>query len=440
MLLRVDLADHTGYWRFPGTLGFTAWLAECPWLADGGACVLRLPGRSDGFAFAEAACRTVYGWDAGNSHPRVEVLEGAEVQAGVREGVARRFGVSSEASAWQVREALSMLFAERPTVLVVTPPDGGRGCCDLWQEAAALRDEMAKTAFGAALTWILSDNATVRLDARLGFDFTWGQPVFGLFDSPGTDESRLWNSYLHARLAWEAAGDPALAAAMIGGMPAAISIGRDDRLEAELNAWADAALAVLPEDVIIALQLFLDSGKDDGGRLASHGLLWRPPGSRHLTPAPWVARALLLGAPAGHPRCWLLRAALVCVPLVNELLGRCQELEQRIKAECSGLPPYVGQDLPEDIAQLWERFRSGDDETTVYPTGHPSPPVKRLDAWQFASLGQFLLDPRSPLCRRSSRSELTLSRLRNTLAHGHYVCWAHVIGMQRILDALAGRR
>lgn len=434
MLLQIELAGHAGYWRFPGTVAFSHWLADCPWIMQGGACVLRLPGCSDGVAFAEAAEHAIHGWDRGTSGARVETLDGPTLSSSLRDCVAEHVGIPPGASTWQIRDALARLFAERPTVMLVTPASPG-STVDIWQEATALRDEMSKTDFGPPLTWVLMDNALGRMASRVAFDYTRGQPVFGVFDTAQRDVAALWHAYVHARLAWEAGGDPGVAEAMFASMQSALPAGADEALEDGLNAWSSSAFANITEHDRAALGDALLGSADHLGRLASHGLLWRPPGSRSPLPTPWVARALLSAEP-GHRRTWLLRGTLVCLPLANELLGRCQDLEHQIKSNAIADARTLTTP-PEEIQQLWWRYRSGEDETTYYPVGHPAPPTSNDDAWWFASLGQFLNDRGSPLGRRCTRTEISLSRLRNTLAHGHYVCWRHVCAMQKVIETLS---
>ncbi len=433
MLLQVDLANHLGHWQFPGTVGFGSWLSECPWNAEGGACVLRLPGRSDGWAFADTIERAVHGWDRGASGIRVEILEGSDLSEGVRSALARRFGIPVEASPWQVREALSRVLAERPAVLVVNPAEEPIQR-DLWQEVAALRDEMSKTDFGATMTWVLMDNALKRLDGRLSFDYTRGQPVFGVFETAASDDLARWNAYVHVRLAWEAGGDPAIAQDILDDILPKLRISDDATLETGLNTWSRKTLAYIREDDRRAFQDCLCVDRNSGGNLLAQGLLWRPPGSRSLAPTPWAARALLLSN-SEHPSRWLLRASLVCLPLANEILSRCQELEHQIKSRAVVDTKLRFQEPPEEIMRLWRRYCAGRDETTVYPDGHPAPPIAMNDAWFFASLGTFLRDSCSPLGRPHTASEQRVARLRNTLAHGHYVAWSHVQHLQRILDA-----
>jgi hypothetical protein len=434
MLLHIELAGHAGYWRFPGTVGFAQWLADCPWFEQGGACVLHLPGRSDGRAFADAVERAVHGWDRGVSGARVELMDGGALRGDLRASVARHVGIPAEAATWQVREALARLLAERPTVIVVMPP--APDCAiDLWQEAAALRDEMSKTDFAPPLTWIVLDNALARTDSRVAFDYTRGQPVFGVFDTARSAPAALWSAYVHARLAWEAGGDPAVAEQLFAALQPALGLGADEALEQGLNAWSRNALDDIQKPERDALECCLRGSPERVDGLVDRGLLWRPPGSRAPLPTPWVARALLAASP-DHPRAWLLRGVLVCVPLANELLARCQELEHQIKSNSVADAATV-RPPPEEVQRLWQRYRAGQDETTRYPPGHPAPPTGIADAWLFASLGQFLREPGSPLGRRGTHSEHSLSRLRNTLAHGHYVCWSHVRAMQRILEVPA---
>lgn len=432
MLVRIDLARHAGYWQFPGSVAFSNWLAECPWLGSGATCIARLSGRSHGRHFIQALTRELFAWDSGQSTPRVDILFGDDLDGDLERALATRLGVAEQAKAWEMREALARVLAERPAVLLIAPATA-KPTLDLYQEAEALRDRISKSRFRGTLTWILMDNATGRLDGRRSFDFTRGRPAFGIFDTSTHTELNLWSAYVHTRLAWESGGNTAIASeldATISEQTAALD---DDVLEHAFNTWSRARLADSDATTRDAFERFLERGTGDTRSLSEQGLLWRPPGHPSPVPVPWLSRALL-NANNAHPRRWLLRNSLVCMPLANELLSICQAIEHHIKSNVAATA-HQPEAPPEDLVATWQRVREGEDETTLYPRNHPAPPTTPADVWTYASLGQFLR-PESPLGRHPSATERSLNRLRNTLAHGHFAGWHQVAAMRRILDAL----
>ena len=146
-----------------------------------------------------------------------------------------------------------------------------------------------------------------------------------------------------------------------------------------------------------------------------------------------VGRSGTVGLPSPTSTALAVAQCLVCMPLVNEILSHCQDLEQQIKASIS-ITPSETHAVPDDVNTNWERFRERRDETTRYPDNHPAPPDKPEDAWFFASLGQFLNAPESPLSRSYTDEERSLSRLRNTMAHGHYASWFHLKLLRKIMQ------
>jgi hypothetical protein len=86
--------------------------------------------------------------------------------------------------------------------------------------------------------------------------------------------------------------------------------------------------------------------------------------------------------------------------------------------------------LMEQTIANQERFKSGRDDFIVYPRAYPALPDTADDVWAFASLGENLKS-----CPTSAVPDLyrdTL-RLRNAIAHGHYVGWSHVRKALRML-------
>lgn len=133
-------------------------------------------------------------------------------------------------------------------------------------------------------------------------------------------------------------------------------------------------------------------------------------------------RALLARGLVEH-QVWALRHSLVCAPLASEILSSCMHVEAQIRTELHGKGEMR---LPSDETQrFYQAFANGTSETTVYPIAHPSRPDQAQDVWAFCSFGETLtLGP--PLNKEPLSAYRKIKDLRNSIAHGHYVCWAHV--------------
>ncbi len=271
-------------------------------------------------------------------------------------------------------------------------------------------------------------------------DFSVGSLADGILQEAERGLDRLWRAFVASRLAWEAAGnlgDAQEIDSLVGG----VGQGGEGSLEQVLNRWATHRLARIPEEGKRSLGAYLGiksapgGEKRDGARLDAEvhraGLLWRPVGEQRSRPSPWVARALLLAEPMHEAR-HLLRAAMVNGPLANEILRRCFDLESALVASA-----WVGhRDLEGQLVSaqdLWRRFLAGRlQEAQYYPADCPARP---RDAWSFASLGE-VLELAPGLGGRGSPA-VRLLRLRNALAHGHYVGWRVVRDVLDIEDELA---
>ena len=143
---------------------------------------------------------------------------------------------------------------------------------------------------------------------------------------------------------------------------------------------------------------------------------------------PWAARALL--ALPGLPRkqVWALRHHLVCAPVAGEILSLCLRFESQIQTKLHGRQDRGR--LKEQTIESQKRFKSRRDDFVVYPRAYPAQPDTADDVWAFASLGENLKS-----CPNGSIPDLDWDtlRLRNAIAHGHYVGWSHVRKALRML-------
>jgi hypothetical protein len=155
-------------------------------------------------------------------------------------------------------------------------------------------------------------------------------------------------------------------------------------------------------------------------RLRAARLLWSPPGLQRSELVPWASRYLLSDKSIPEALVPRLRHNLVCTPIASEILTHCLNAEAKIRTHLAGK-----QRTPPDsrTEQSHKRFCEGGDEFVRYPSSYPLPPVRDNDVWAFAPLGDTIA-----ACDRASVSEKLWEtvRLRNAVAHGHYVTWAHL--------------
>ena len=299
---------------------------------------------------------------------------------------------------------------------------------------------MSKTLPGVAFTLLFLDFPENPLTGGPDFDLTVGSPATGIGDLLGGDEASLWRYYVHCRLAWESAGDLSRALSWNERGFADISKGDDNSLECLLNKVSESAYSSLSVEVMKTFACYLSglasnktkSGtkhRELRGRLNNAGLLWRPLREVRLRPTPWAARAFLRRSEdlenkrQIHP---LLRGCLVCAPLAREIVGRCFDLEARVRS-VHGTLGGRGQ-MSEQCRTLWDRFQREDPNSEVryYPKECPAWPC---DESELASFGEFL-NSIKPLFYEEHH--FVLLALRNALAHGHYLSWRVVQELRHI--------
>lgn len=87
-------------------------------------------------------------------------------------------------------------------------------------------------------------------------------------------------------------------------------------------------------------------------------------------------------------------------------------------------------------------FLNGGAPGVFYPKAHPARPEGDDDRWVFAPFGDFLNGLDFWRSRDAGKRLGRLAGLRNALAHGHYVCWAHVreaVSLIREIESLSER-
>jgi hypothetical protein len=284
----------------------------------------------------------------------------------------------------------------------------------------------------------------VALPVLVGTDGPWGSSVMPLDVAlpelahlMARNEAARWSLYLHARIAWECGGNPDRALRWGEDCAEArIAQGDDIAFERSLNALASDEWNAVPSTERTTIAEFLDGVSGGGGGALMHALeraryLWEPSGLTQLVP--WVARALLrCSTPAFGARRWA-REALTCGLLRRDLLQRCLELEGLSRAAFLADPRGSAPAAAQEALRLFAAGapRSGRE---WYPLDCPALPA---DAWDLAGLNDVICS--SVVAVEVADMLHELRRVRNSLAHGHYVSWATVTALARIENRLRER-
>jgi hypothetical protein len=436
--LTIPLAGHTADWRFRDSAALSSWLASAPWQGRGAVRVVRISSAELAPTFLAALRREVRAHDDGRSGVSFHELRPDDLPIGLAAAVAELLEVPGGLNRLETLQETARRLAGRPGVVLVPPPVGAAAPRpQVLDETRDWLERLRRAGSGVQLAVLLLDTPRQRLGGQV-FDLSVGLPVDRLLAGPGANTGALWRGYLHHRLAWESAGDPARAAEM-GRAAAKLSVGAESEFERLLNESAraahDALSGSLRQDAKQYLEERVKPVRSRGwltqraADLEQQRLLWRPRGTANHVPAPWLARAFLLNRSV--QLCdFQLRDCLVCAPLAHELLDRCFDLEGQERA---GLWARRSDRAPPDRAvERWQSFQeAGSFQAGLYP---PECPARPEDGWPFATFGEFL----SVMAPGDSRRDVwyDLLNLRNHVAHGHYVSWAAVEKLREIEDAL----
>lgn len=427
-MLDVTLAGARATWHYPNAAGLRDWLGARPWLNEGGMCHVHAGAELIG-DFIDALTRLAF---AAHAEPRalsVQVLHCGQEIASPRAAIARAIGVADRATISQIVEVARVDLHHHPRVLVLlesAPVAGSQ-----WDEVTALVEAVLKRGGDVPLAVVLCDSSR-RVSVAPSFVFDIGYPSLSVMSEGGHLDAQLsWQRYLHLRAWWDSGGQLGIARSTAESL-AQVAFGDDDEVERVLQLAARGIASNI--EAINDARHFL--GEPGGqrraaleGRLRSQGLLWRPPAQTQWTLVPAAARALLGSGNAAGASMPRLRAALTCNPIASELLGSCLALECRIRERHWGRE-WDGQwEAYSEARDQHRQFLQGQREFVRYPADHPAAPDgSSPDTALFATLGEILANSKLP--KLSVEHEVRL--LRNSLAHGHYVTWAHC---QRAIDS-----
>ena len=435
MLLEISIAGYASHWTFRGSRTFSTWTEARPWLREGGLCVVRTESAEVGDLMISSICRAVHGANGGESRLDIRRLEVGGQAGTPTRALLREFELDPTISPFQARDKIRTCLLDRSFLLVFieAAPVGPND----WEEIVSLLEHYRKSTNPVRLSAVVIDGrGAVRSEPVC--DFLNGRPTHHVLSdvSSAMDEGQLWPAYLHHRAAWEAGG--CLSYTMsLGSNLARGNAGDDESVEVALQTHANERLAGHVGRQLLCELAGLGAGveRPDQGRLRSLraellalNLLWRPPSMNSLHVVPWAARALLAIPRIPKKQIFALRHHLVCAPMAGEILSLCLQFESQIQTNLYGRQDR-GRISTQTVANQ-DRFRSGDDDFVVYPRAFPALPNTADDVWAFASLGENLKS-----CPTAAVPDLywqTL-RLRNAIAHGHYVGWSHIRKALRML-------
>lgn len=427
MLVDVTIAGCTVAWSFPGAPAFATWLEGKPWLKEGGTCILRTGTRTfdDLLTVQLEGCIRAANGDAGR-------LDVHKVECGVLFGTPYQallnlLEIEPSLGSFEAREPLKNRLRHNSAVFIFSEIEYVDA--QIWAQFIFLLEHYRKADPLLRITTVILDSRGVVPGSPV-FDYTSGRATHQvLSEAAEIEDAVLWPLYLHQRICWEAGGNFEYAR-ILDAEVFRLSSGDDEGFEVALNSVSTERLR--SEIDIDMVNTYLGADRAATLRAPKHiaavqtklleqRALWRPPGMRTLKLVPWLSRAILLGRGAEAASILALRHNLVCAPLAGEVLSLCLTIESGIRVQLFGRGD--SQRLKAKTVDAHDNFKAGNDMHIVYPIKHPSPPQNDADVWAFASFGELLMS-----CPPSAVSDSfwRILKLRNGIAHGHYVAWAQV--------------
>jgi hypothetical protein len=348
---------------------------------------------------------------------RVDELDAELCSGGAADSLWRWLGLPA-GSQRNLAEQLAKLTCARPRLLIASPVPATFAT---WiDELRIIVDLHQKLPSPGAIAFLVVVRDPDAPGDACRLDVGWPAEATAVYD----DDDR-WSAYLHERVAWHSGGDIERAIDVGAALPPLMR-GDDQVLEAALNEHAAALFARLPKEMQEQLGESLDQVRYNPSLRLGIGLSGAE--ARSHRPAPWLARALL-NRDRSHPQKRFLSSLSGCRPLANRLLGRCMDLEQRIRDHVLATPPWRPPSTP---SKRLETLRQ--DSSAVEHRLTPLGRVASLDEWDAASLNEVI--GLSPDDRSTKDGMHELRYVRNALAHGTAVGWNALAIVDRLEDAL----
>lgn len=415
MRIVVRLAGATLSWRFKDSDRLGSWIDSRPWLGRSTVSVIRVADQEAADCLFAAVSDAVTAADRGATGVSCSLLDSSEAAAGgFKAAVAIYFGLSPTRTDLDLAAIIGREAASRPTIWLVPQLRCERS--RIIDETDQFLDLVSKIVPTSRLNVIYTDTPHFPLTGRC-FDLVVGSPVSG-GDLLTISEAILWPHYVHRRIAWEAGGNLSHAQRIAAAVESAsIGEGDDETLETVMNREAARGYSQLSsnEQAQILEGVRACVVIDNQKQITIRDKFWHPEQLPGATTIPWVARALLQLNPK-RQFADFLRAAMLCLPISQELLVSCFLIETHIRSRVR-----VPIDPPEFASchAKWNDFLAGGSlYSQLCPSSCPAAPT---GPWAFASLGEILAHEISKPSGNDWRHRVR--ELRNHLAHGHHVGW-----------------
>lgn len=410
-------------WRFRDSDRLGEWLDHRPWTQWGqrpSVEAIRLACPTDAPLLMSAIQMAVAAADRGFANARAEMLDADAIAAGgLRTGWAHHFNIPDASSDGVLAEALRRETASRPTLWLVPPlptvPERLLPATEQWLHL------LGKLKPGIRAGVLFFDTPVAMVCDR-PYEFVVGQPVTH-HDLLHTDASHLWAHYVHRRIAWEAGGNLSYAQHLSQCVETEYVRPHDDHhLEKVFNEQAHRhwqQYAPASQEGLIA---HLQNQRTLPPTTLPSEAFWCPHFARGRVPVPWLARALLMQQPTEY-----LRRALLCWPIIHELLAACFFIETHIREQLC-LPAEPRENA--DSHSHWLNYQGQHSLTAKLQPMHAY--TEPRGPWSFASFGELLDHDTTQSPDRSWWHEVR--EMRNHLAHGHHAGWAALLRMRQLAE------
>lgn len=422
MLVEVTLCGYTSEWEFSGGGKFQNWATNAPWQREGGLCVVRISTETPLDSFLRAVNKTIRGMNGTDRPVSIRRIECGGIHGTPFQALLSALELAPTLSIFEARDFIRVRLLDRPTAFLFM--ESALVSSEKWEELVTLIEHYRKSS--VPICAIIFDKRAV-IYAEPVCDFTVGRCVHHVF-SPNVifQHQTLWMAYAHLRIYWESAGNLGHALAL-SKLVESIPPEDDERFEDCLQQYSSSMIVHPSFSVLKKMVSNIDVGVRSPPstihELVEKRLMWSPPGTQSPRVVPWAARALLRIAQLSGREVGNLRHGLVCSPLAAEILALCLQSEQDVRSRLHGRGDLIKLAEKSKATENHAKYIAGIDDAIAYPDAHPAPPSRPDDVWAFASLGEVLHC--SPIGAISDLDRSIL-RLRNGIAHGHYVGWHHV--------------
>ena len=431
----LHITGNSAAWELRDSLALARWLSSQPWEgACGDVVALRLDAEDSDRLMESLLIQHISAH--ANSTPGISVLRLEGATSSLRCELAAEHELSAGHSAWDFMPQLAQCQGGRPLIVLVHLAPTHIDTSILETELQQLTDAAQKSPVALRLIFVFFLGPSQAIGSVRTLDLSTGEPRTELFGLGNSQKSARWAAFTHLRLAWECAGQPlsTLASDLWWQGQAGPPVGSESELEASLNAHAGHVGSRHEKSIIESVRQVLrkSSPSPETVDLARRGLLWKCHPGAAFSVVPWLARLWLQRGCTERERP-LLRNSLNCAWLSRDLLSRCLTLENRIRHRQALDMGFPTSPPSEDARRPLNIACNDASSMSAYPVGHPCPPDAKRDDWLYASFGEWeAAHPAAPGFWRD------LLRLRNTLAHEHYVGWRHLMEASRLVE-LCGR-